>query len=189
MRFDGPRIGEIEMNLTKQDYYLEAKRLKEAAERLKQVRVNITRIKNNFRPNQSNEELYELFSQKKYLDAQLNEMIFNDLLLVGKRKAVGYLPLLSIQEYGRTIDEFMAFAVEHGLKFKIFLDCTVKGGSLYLYDEYWLKQLLIENAATLIKADIPLHPEAYIDYIAHYSVVDEEAFVIVGKTFNDPRFR
>lgn len=62
----------------------------------------------------------------------------------------------------------LAAVEKNGLKFKIFLDCTVKGGSLYLYDEYWLKQLLIENTAALIKA---------------------EAFVIVGKTFNDPRFR
>ena len=43
----------------------------------------------------------------------------------------------------------LAAVEKNGLKFKIFLDCTVKGGSLYLYDEYWLKQLPIEKQRLL----------------------------------------
>ena len=119
-------------------------------------------------------------------------MIYNDLFLVGKDKALGYLPISTIEEFGRDIDFFMRYAKRNKLKSILIPKCNVGSGALYIYSEDMLSNILEENKKALKSANVPHKCKEYVNYIANNVVsydTNPNAFIAVGKTFNDIRFR
>jgi len=121
--------------------------------------------------------------------------LFGDLLDVGKKKALGYLPLGSIRTYGGKTAEkdLINWAKEQGLKYKKILGGTTHIGALYIWDEDMLMNILKKYEDVLEEAGVPTNDtEDYVDFIEHNYVIESEypeAYRAVGKTFNDKRFR
>jgi hypothetical protein len=71
-------------------------------------------------------------------------------------------------------------------------ECDIGSGAIYLFDEKWLSEILSKNSKILENAKVPHdNIKKYIMYISNntvYKDVYPEAYVVIGKTFNDPRF-
>ena len=117
----------------------------------------------------------------------------DDLYEVGKTKSLGYLPISTIIDYGKTVDELLDYATGNVKSLILSAnDCDIKSGALYFYDPPMLNDILQENQEILKKAGVPTEPIAYINYISNFNVnsnSNPEAFRIIGLTFNDARFR
>jgi len=125
----------------------------------------------------------------------INSDIFGDLLDVGTKKALGYLPLGTIQKYGdkKAERDLIEWAKEQGLKYKKILGGSTAIGALYIWDEQMLMGILKKYKDVLKKAGVPTDDtEDYVDFIEHILVHEPEypeAYKVIGKTFNDKRFR
>ena len=121
------------------------------------------------------------------------EDIFGNLLDVGTRKAVGYLPLSTIKEYGgeHIHVEFIYWADEKGLDFSTIKTGHTGSGAFYVWDEKMLQEILTKHKKVLKKAKIPTTTQKYIHFIEHNTVFDNkfpEAYKVIGLTFADKRF-
>lgn len=119
---------------------------------------------------------------------------FGDLLNVGDCKLVGYLPMSTIRERGGRQAEakLTRWAKASGLNCKKIMGGSTDSGALYVWHSTHLAEFLKKHSIVLTTAQIPTNPEKFIDYIEHFTVsinVFPAAYVVVGKTFNDPRFR
>ena len=67
----------------------------------------------------------------------LTNNFFLDLLDVGTKKALGYLPLSTIKTYGgnEAKQELINFAIENNLKYAIYLNGSTASGALYIWNE------------------------------------------------------
>jgi len=125
----------------------------------------------------------------------INSDIFGDLLDVGSKKALGYLPINTILKYGgkNTERDLINWAEEQGLRHKKILGGTTYIGALYIWDEQMLMGILKKYKDVLKKAGVPTDDtEDYVDFIEHILVHEPEypeAYKVIGKTFNDKRFR
>lgn len=123
---------------------------------------------------------------------ELENLAYKDLINVGKEKPLGYLPISTIEKYGKNINYFKKYAKENNLGFKIINDCNIWSGALYLYDKKSLKDTLNKYKHILKEASIPYTNIKFIDYISNNSVrydIQPDAFIVIGLTFNDERFR
>lgn len=140
----------------------------------------------------SKEELRNLYSICDDIKKQFDDLIYDDLFLVGKDKALGYLPIATIEQFGRDADFFVRYAKRNKLKSILIPKCNVGSGALYIYSEDMLSNILNENRKVLKSANVPYKCREYVNHIANNVVsydTNPDAFVIVGKTFNDIRFR
>lgn len=133
------------------------------------------------------EEFDELTEQEK-------KELMDDLFGVGKTKSLGYLPIDTLEECGYSTKDMEVYANAQGLGYlKLTMaECTVFSGAVYLYDTGMLADLLIANQEVLVAAGVPIEPLKYVKYIAKVYVNNEEypeAYEVIGKTFNDKRFR
>ncbi|WPS85663.1 hypothetical protein SMD22_01000 (plasmid) [Brevibacillus halotolerans] len=127
------------------------------------------------------------------------DLIINDLYLVGKSKSLGYLPISTITSEdlcNLSVSEVLDFAKENNLphlQLKYPEECNVYSGAIFFYDENMLLDILHKNKDCLEKAGVPHDScERYIRYIAKFLVDSDDhqiAYRVIGKTFNDPRFR
>ena len=120
--------------------------------------------------------------------------IFSDLLNVGVRKSVGYLPLSTIEKYGDadTIFDLITWADENKLNCKSIFTGTTASGAFYVWDCKMLRPLLDKHKEVLVDAGIPLNCYHYVDHIEHVLVPKElypEAYKVIGLTFADKRFK
>jgi hypothetical protein len=119
---------------------------------------------------------------------------FGDLLNVGDSKLVGYLPLSTIKERGGKQAEIKItkWAKASGLSCKKIMGGGTDSGALYVWHNDQLAEFLKKHASVFASAQVPIKPEKYIDYIEHFTVslnVFPNVYVLIAKTFNDPRFR
>jgi len=119
-----------------------------------------------------------------------------DLLNVGKTKAVGYLPLKTINSYkSPSKEDFIKYAKNNGLGYKEYSekDSSIGSGSLYIWDNDMVMSILSKYNQILKDAKIPTEdPFEYVDYIVKNLILPEthpEAYEVVGKSFNDSRFK
>ena len=124
------------------------------------------------------------------------EELLNDLFAVGKEKSLGYLPINTLTNICCVkIEEMLDFADKNKLKSLLLSpdECTINSGAIFLYDDEMLSQILFENKKILAKAKVPCSTnETFIRHIANHFVYAEKhpsAYQVVGKTFNDERFR
>jgi hypothetical protein len=121
--------------------------------------------------------------------------IMSDLYDVGRKKSVGYLPLSTLADLNENIGEIIKYTRLNNLNYKIYNsgECDTSSGAIYVWCESMLAKILIDNQTVLAKAKIPFkYCIDYIDYIASKYVCSEKyplAYIVVGKTFNDFRFR
>lgn len=125
---------------------------------------------------------------------QWSNDIFSSLLDVGINKPVGYLPLSTIVMYGgkKARLELIDWAISNGLKYGVFMRGHTASGALYIWDENSLNAMLNKYKDILIEAGVPTEAEEYVRYIEHTHVSEKKypnAYTVVGKTFNDKRFR
>ncbi len=116
-----------------------------------------------------------------------------DLLDVGVSKALGYLPLSTIEEYGGddALSSLIYGAYEAGNEAKIFDSGTTGSGALYVWNAGMLQFLLDKYRDVLTQAGVPVTVFEYVWHVEHHLVdsrVHPEAYMVVGITFNDPRF-
>lgn len=121
---------------------------------------------------------------------------FEDLLNVGKTKMVGYLPIRTMIHYGakESIGLVQHFAEQNHLDCMIVseLISNCASGALYIWHPIQLEIFLNNHIQTFTDAGIPTKPDKYVFYIATITVPKDlypEAYKLIGKTFNDPRFR
>lgn len=113
-----------------------------------------------------------------------------DLFRVGKNKPVGYLPLATLRMESSE-QELIDWAKEKGFSHKLYkpTQCNIGSGALFIYDTKALQKLLTKYETVLKNAKVPTTPDAYVDFIAKYNVVEKKAFRVVGKSFADKRFK
>jgi hypothetical protein len=138
--------------------------------------------------------IFENIERLKNIPYSHGTHFFEDLLDVGKTKALGYLPISSIEEIGdkEAEDDLITWAEENNFKHKTIHGGDVYFGALYIWDEQMLQNLLNKHKNILEKAGIPTNTDDYVDYIEHETVDQNKypvAYRIVGITFNDKRFR
>lgn len=120
--------------------------------------------------------------------------IFNDLINVGNTKALGYLPLSTIEDFGGSIDELLNYAKFNNIKYLLLeqFECKIVSGALYFYDDKWLKNMVEQFNDILYLANVDISSlENMVRYIAKYSVRPDIypcAYIVIGKMFNDHRF-
>jgi hypothetical protein len=125
----------------------------------------------------------------------LTNGIFTDLLYVGTRKAMGWLPFSTIKRYGGeyAIKELIDWANENHYNYKCASEARseVASGALFIWDEIMLEEILYKYKDILTKAEIPIIPEDYVNYTMSNvirSEVNLPAYIVIGFTFNDSRF-
>lgn len=72
------------------------------------------------------------------------------------------------------------------------MDGSTGSGALYVWHNAQLAEFLKKHSSVFTTAQVPTNPEKFIDHIEHFTVpinVFPAAYVLIGKTFNDPRFR
>lgn len=133
--------------------------------------------------NTSNKDLYDELKTFKY---------FEDLLDVGVRKMVGYLPLSTMIEYGgkSSISKVIEWAESLNFHTKIITKGHTNSGALYVWEESNLSQYLVANKIYFSEAKVPTTPLEYIQHIEKYFVDDKlKAYELVGRTFADERWK
>ena len=126
----------------------------------------------------------------------LTNGVFTDLLYVGTKKALGWLPLSTIKMYGGeyALKELIDWANENHYDYKCVGETRsqVASGALFVWDEVMLGEILYKYKDILTKANIPIIPEDYVNYTMSNvirSEVNLPAYIFIGLTFGDSRFR
>jgi hypothetical protein len=124
-------------------------------------------------------------------------IVLGDLLNVGKTKALGYLPINYINNrYGNpdeVIDNLVKYSKENDIIFKIKSESesNVSSGSIWMYNEKMLSEILEKYKDILSKDGIPIIPDEFVEYVIKHTVYlweHPQSFVIIALTFNDKRF-
>lgn len=122
--------------------------------------------------------------------------LLSDLYDVGSSKSLGYLPLSTLTEVCNTnIQDIINYSDTKNLGYLIYTqeESGIGSGAIFVYDEIMLLDILQTNREILIKAKIPIDSVIdYINYIVNVFIPEENnplAYKVIGKTFNDPRFR
>ncbi len=129
----------------------------------------------------------------EYLESVEELHGFSCLLGVGTKKALGYLPLSSIDHYGGATaqTDLLHWAFDNHLEARIYCGGHTGSGALYMWSTQMLGNLLYKYRKILLAADIPIVCKDYVKYIEH-NIVDSkkypDAYIVVGLTFNDSRF-
>jgi len=161
------------------------------------------KIKTIHKANLLTEERYlesrELINESTLNSPKDNHYVVKDLLSIGNNKPLGYLPLDTI-----TKDEFGGYegivkdiiSWSDSKKYEHILcsedECSVSSGALYIYDPISLKNILTEYKDILVNAGIPTTPNEYVTYIKKNTVYERkwpEAYVVIGLTYGDSRFK
>ena len=126
---------------------------------------------------------------------KLTNAIFSDLLYVGTKKPMGYLPISTIEFYGGqgALTQLIHWAFENKYDCRSWNEqfCSILSGALFVWDELMLGEVLNKYKDILIEAEIPIEPEAFVKYIVKhtiYSEVDLPVYIIIGYAFGDKRF-
>lgn len=121
----------------------------------------------------------------------------DDLLNVGKTKAIGYLSIKYISDRYNNPDEIIdsleKYSKENDIIFKIKTESesNVSSGSIWMYDDRMLSEILEKYKEILSKDGIPVISDEYVEYIIKntvYSWETPQSYVIIALTFNDKRF-
>ena len=130
-------------------------------------------------------EIYDTVYSQTYIDKLLS-----DLLLVGKSKMLGYLPINTLVNICKTpISQMIEYAKKHDLGYVLVSDESIASGALYFYDKKLLPKFLIRHKNHFSKAHVPWdNPVKFIRYIARYLVQEPIAYSLIGYAFNDDRF-
>ncbi|MBI3312981.1 MAG: DUF58 domain-containing protein [Candidatus Omnitrophica bacterium] len=116
-----------------------------------------------------------------------------DLLYVGSRKPMGYVPLNWVGPI-KLQQQLIRWAKNHGLSTRIF-GSQISRGQLYFYDQMALRKIIDQNQEILKKAGIPLEADQFVEYLYHQDVHDKKARKVIGLAFaesswkSDPQFK
>lgn len=144
-----------------------------------------------------NSEIEKIENLLSNVELYNDRNLFNDLLNVGTKKLVGYLPLSTIEKYGgmnaKNLLIKWAELSEYESSIKDYKDgfCCTSSGALYIYDKPNLQKFLDKYSEILKKANVPIDADEYIDYIEYNTIQNEkfpEAYKIIGMSFNDKRW-
>jgi hypothetical protein len=122
------------------------------------------------------------------LDDEERNRILRSLILIGPKKAVGYLPLYTIEGLGLRSEDIQTecaskdlVAVELGSTV-----CCIQSGALYVYDRSALEKLLNSSSANLKANDWPTDPDAFVRAIAMtWMEADHTIMPLIRKAFAD----
>ena len=126
---------------------------------------------------------------------KLTNGIFTDLLYVGTKKPMGYLPISTIEFYGGqgALTQLIHWVIENKYDCRLWHEqfCSILSGALFVWDKLMLGEVLDKYKDILIESEIPVEPEAFVKYIIKntvYSEVDLPAYIIIGFAFGNKRF-
>jgi hypothetical protein len=129
-------------------------------------------------------------------DNYIIKSLLSDLYNVGSSKSLGYLPLSTLTEVCNTsIQDIIDYSNTNNLGYLLYTqeESGISSGAIFVYDETMLLNILQTNKKILVKAKIPTDNVIdYINYTNKVFVPEEKyplAYKVIGKTFNDPRFR
>ncbi len=113
----------------------------------------------------------------------------NDLLDVGPKKPLGYLPLSTISDICNVnVDDVANYLVKKGIETRIWKEdfCRIDGGVLYAYDSDSLQKLLNQNISVLYDAGWSTHVDGFVIQVVtklapHYSPI----FDLIADSFAD----
>ena len=74
--------------------------------------------------------------------SKLTHRIFDDLLDVGTKKSMGYLPLFTIEQYGRgALTDLIHWVNAHNYDCRCYDEnfCSILSGALYVWDEIHMR--------------------------------------------------
>ena len=132
-------------------------------------------------------------SPQHYEFSQPDDLYPIDTLDVGPDKPMGYDMLSGLRERGYTmldIETLIKYLKDRGLAVKMSPSKRTEGSALYAYDTEALQQLLDSNRDVLIDADWPTKADDFVDKVMQeYAPSGTTLYELVGKAFNDERFR
>jgi hypothetical protein len=126
---------------------------------------------------------------------KLTNAIFSDLLYVGTKKPMGYLPLSSIEFYGGqgAFTDLIHWIHANNYHCRCYDQqfCSILSGALFVWDEIMLGEVLNKYKDILIESEIPIEPESFVNYIIKntiHSEINLPAYIVIGYAFGDKRF-
>lgn len=126
-----------------------------------------------------------------------HDLVMDDLYGVGPNKPLGYLPVMTIYKHGEKPDALARLSQERGLSI-FWLEPTDRDrmrrwddmGSLYVYDDLALANLLQQNADVLARHGWPAMLADFVARVAAEHVDPKrqaDLFRLIAWAFNDPR--
>lgn len=110
----------------------------------------------------------------------------NDLLRVGSKKAIGYLPIETIKKNGFSYLDIMISLNEKGIETRYFSEekCKIKSGALFAFDIDALAKILKENQKILLQANWPIEVDIFINHlIGHTAKPETDLFRLLEKVY------
>ena len=115
--------------------------------------------------------------------------VLSSLNRVGPTKAIGYLPLYTITNVLQLVPETLATQAEARGLAAILLgpeQCCIKSGALYVYDRDALASILQDAADPLVRLNVPLDPDPFVQHIAaNWFEPDHPVCAIIAIAFAD----
>lgn len=125
------------------------------------------------------------------VDAAEYKSYIKDLLIVGPRKPIGYLPLDTIEAGGYDVNDLIQKLASDGLQV-LRTGGIVASGALYAWDRDALQKLLDRNLRTLEQAGWPVDVDSFVMHIIEQAISFREnpaLYRVIGLAFNDERFQ
>lgn len=111
-----------------------------------------------------------------------------DLKNVGTIKALGYMPISTLEGLGVGIAETRDFAIKNNLYYKIFKhgECFVGGGAFVMADLELLQKILNANKVELVRNNWPTDAKAFVDKVITINVPQKtKLFDIIADAYAD----
>jgi hypothetical protein len=108
----------------------------------------------------------------------------NDLLTVGPRKPLGYMPLDELEDPVGLVPELQS----RGLVVMVLgpSECSVKGGAMVAYDVQALGQLLKSRSGVLTKNRWPSDPDVFARYhMSHNAPFRTDLYDLIADAYAD----
>jgi hypothetical protein len=115
----------------------------------------------------------------------------NDLFWVGPSKPLGYLPISTIKDEGKSVRDIMEWAGNVGIRCVAFteFESRVSSGAVYVWHESALQALLDSNRDILTRTEWPIIANDFVSQVVTENARDPALYELIGVAFNDFRFR
>jgi len=119
------------------------------------------------------------------------EGLMNDILLIGPRKPMGYLPISTLQMCGQDTGALIDDARINGLRAEMWgsHECMVGSGALFVWDAETVEQFIEPNGPLLVGAGWPDDHHMLVRKIATQNVaIDTPLHELIDALFSGQRY-
>lgn len=123
-----------------------------------------------------------------HYDPHDDPAILNDLLDIGPRKPLGYLPYETLRRHGQDPVAFRRMLECSGISTQLFSSRKrLVMQHLYAYHEPSLQRLLDAHRRVLVINKWPSTAKEFVRKVAHVTADEPHLYRLIGRAFNDQR--